>query len=64
HGVNTMACVCAIDRATLIPLADYWAPGVSICGLHELVGNSLILDGEGERTTDLRQEPLPGMEEE
>ncbi|MBA4356541.1 MAG: menaquinol oxidoreductase, partial [Desulfovibrio sp.] len=64
HGVNTMACVCAIDRATLIPLADYWAPGVSICGLHELVGNALILDGEGERTTDLRQEPLPGMEEE
>jgi len=64
HGVNTMACVCAIDRATLIPLADYWAPGVRITGLHELVANALILDGEGERTMNLRQEPLPGFEEE
>jgi hypothetical protein len=59
-----MTCVCAIDRATLIPLADYWAPGVKITGLHELVGNALILDGEGERTMNLRQEPLPGFEEE
>lgn len=56
HGVNTMACVCAIDRATLIPLADYWAPGVRISGLHELVANALILDGESERTMNLRQE--------
>ena len=60
HGVNMMACVCAIDRATLIPLADYWAPGVDITGVHELVANALILDGEKERTTDLRSEPLPG----
>jgi hypothetical protein len=28
------------------------------------VGNALILDGEGERTMNLRQEPLPGFEEE
>ena len=27
-GVNTMSCICAIDRATLPGLADYWAPGV------------------------------------
>jgi Fe-S oxidoreductase len=67
HGVNTMACVCAIDRATLIPLADYWAPGVRITGLHELVANALILPGEGERTMNLRQEEfeeLNAQEEE
>ncbi len=58
HGVNMMACVCAIDRATLVPLAEYWAPGVEICGVHELVGNALIMDGENDRTTDLRNEPL------
>ena len=58
HGVNMMACVCAIDRATLIPLADYWAPGVDITGVHELVGNALIMKGENEREVNLRQEPL------
>ena len=60
HGVNMMACMCAIDRATLIPLAEYWSPGVDITGLHELVANALILDGEKERTTNIRGEPLPG----
>ena len=64
HGVNNLACVCAIDRATLPPLCDYWAPGVGVSGLHELVGNAIILDGEKKRTTDLRQNPLPGMEDE
>ncbi|MDD4952940.1 MAG: (Fe-S)-binding protein, partial [Desulfovibrionaceae bacterium] len=64
HDVNTMACICAIDRATLIPLADYWAPGVQITGIHEMVANALILDGEKQRTMNLRQEPLPGFEEE
>ncbi len=64
HDVNMLSCICAIDRATLIPLADYWAPGVSVCGVHELVGNALILDGEKERTMNLRLEPLPGFEEE
>lgn len=64
HGVNLMACICAIDRATLIPLADYWAPGVTIAGTHELVANALVLE-EGEvRTMDMRQEPLPGFEDE
>ncbi|WP_031481432.1 sulfate reduction electron transfer complex DsrMKJOP subunit DsrK [Maridesulfovibrio frigidus] len=62
HDVNMMACICAIDRATLIPLSNYWAPGVDVCGVHELVGNALILDGEKERETDLRLEPLPGKE--
>ncbi len=60
HGVNHMACVCAIDRATLSPLANYWAPGVSVGGLHELVANALVMKGESPRTMDLRQEDLPG----
>lgn len=64
HGVNTLACVCAIDRAVFPPLMDYWVPGVDVAGVHELVGNALILDGEKERTTDLRLEPLAGMEED
>jgi len=61
YGVNRLACICAIDRATLPPLCDYWAPGVDVSGVHELVGNALIMDGENERTTDLRGDPLhPG----
>ena len=61
-GVNHMACVCAIDRATLVPLANYWAPGVTVSGLHELVANALVMTGEGKRTMDIRQEDLPGVE--
>ncbi len=64
HDVNLMSCICAIDRATLIPLADYWAPGVAISGVHELVANAMIMKGEKKRTMDLRQETLPGMEGE
>ena len=62
YGVNHMACVCAIDRATLPPLADYWAPGVTVSGLHELVANALVMKGECKRTMDLRQEDLPNVE--
>jgi Fe-S oxidoreductase len=62
-GVNMLACICAVDRAALPPLMDYWVPGVDVTGLHELVANALILPGEEERTTDLRGEPLPGMED-
>jgi hypothetical protein len=58
HGVNRLVCMCAIDRATLPPLMDYWVPGVGVMGVHELVGNALVLTGEKERTTDLRGEPL------
>ncbi len=64
YGVNMLACVCAIDRAALPPLMDYWVPGVEVTGVTELVANALILPGENERTTDLRSEPLPGMEGE
>ncbi len=59
--VNHMACMCALDRVTLPPVADYWAPGVTVSGLHELLGNALILRGEHERLTDLRGQPLPGV---
>jgi Fe-S oxidoreductase len=62
HGVNMLANICAIDRASLPPLMDYWVPGVKVTGLHELVANALIMKGEKERTTDLRGEPLPGIE--
>ena len=58
HDVNLMSCICAIDRATLPPLAEYWAPGVEISGIHELVANALVMDGEPERTKNLRGEPL------
>jgi Fe-S oxidoreductase len=59
YGVNMLANICAIDRATLPPLMDYWVPGVKVTGLHELVANALIMKGEKERTTNLRGEPLP-----
>jgi len=58
HEVNRLACMCAIDRATLIPLCEYWAPGVEVTGIHEMVANALIMEGERERDTDLRGEPL------
>jgi Fe-S oxidoreductase len=58
YGVNLLTCICAIDRATLPPLLEYWVPGVEVAGVHELVGNALVLKGEKERTTNLRGEPL------
>ena len=58
HGVNLLACICAIDKATLPTLLDYWVPGVDVAGIHELVGNALVMTGEKERTTDLRGEPI------
>ncbi|MBL7213279.1 MAG: (Fe-S)-binding protein [Desulfobacteraceae bacterium] len=64
NGVNMLACICAIDRAVLPTLMEYWVPEVNVTGVHELVGNALVFEGEGERTTDLRGEPLAGMEEE
>jgi len=63
HGVNMLSCVCAIDRAAFPPLMDYWAPGVDVTGVHELVANALVMRGEKERETDLRGEPLPGKED-
>ena len=62
HGVNVLSCICAIDKATLPPLMEYWVPGVEVGGVHELVGNALVVKGEKDRTTDLRGDPLPGKE--
>ena len=64
HDVNTMACICAIDRATLTTLCEYWVPDVEVIGIHELVGNALILEGEKKRTMNLRAEEFPWVEEE
>jgi [DsrC]-trisulfide reductase subunit K len=58
HGVNLLTCICAIDKATLPTLLEYWVPGVEVGGVHELLGNALVMTGEKERTTDLRGEPL------
>jgi Fe-S oxidoreductase len=64
YGVNLLACICAIDKATLPPLLEYWVPGVEVGGVHELVGNALMVKGEKERTTNLRGEPLEMKEGE
>ena len=58
HGVNLLTCICAIDKATLPTLMEYWVPGVEVAGVHELVGNALVMTGEKERLTDLRGEPF------
>ena len=58
YGVNMLACVCAIDRAALPTLMDYWVPEVQVTGVHELVANALNLPGQAERTTNLRGEDL------
>jgi Fe-S oxidoreductase len=62
HGVNQLAAMCAIDRATLVTVCDYWAPGVKVTGITELVVNAMIFKDEKKRTENLRLEPLPGME--
>ncbi len=63
YGVNMLANVCAIDRATLSTLMDYYNKGVRVTGVHELVGNALIMKGEKQRETNLRGEPLPNIQQ-
>jgi Fe-S oxidoreductase len=63
HGVNKLACICAIDRATLPPLMEYWVPEVDVLGVHELVANALVMEGENERDYNLRGEPLGETED-
>ncbi len=64
HDVNTLACVCAIDRATLLALTQYWAPNVEVAGVTEMVANALVMDGENEvRDMDLREDPYLGVED-
>ncbi len=62
YGVNMLANICAIDRATLKAAVEYWVPEVEVTGVHELVANALVMKGEKERTQNLRLEPLPGKE--
>jgi Fe-S oxidoreductase len=64
YGVNLLTCICAIDKATLPTLLEYWVPGVEVGGVHELLANALIVKGERARTTDLRGDPMqqPGAE--
>jgi Fe-S oxidoreductase len=63
YGVNKLACICAIDRATLPPLMEYWVPEVDVLGVHELVANALVMEGENERDYNLRGEPLGETED-
>jgi Fe-S oxidoreductase len=63
-GVNMLAAICAIDRATLITVCDYWAPGVGVTGIHEMLANALIMKDETkERELNLRLEPLKELME-
>jgi hypothetical protein len=65
YGVNRLAAICAIDRATLVTVCDYWAPGVKVTGITELVANAMAFQGEKKnRCLDLRLELIPGMEED
>jgi hypothetical protein len=56
HGVNMLSCVCAIDRATLTTLNNFWTPEVGVCGVTELVANAIVQEGEtrGELEEGLR----------
>ncbi len=58
HAVNLLACICAIDKATLPALLDYWVSGVEVGGVHELLANALLAKGENARSTDLRGDPM------
>jgi len=52
HDVNMLSCVCAIDRATLTSLMNYWNPEVGVCGVTELVANALVLKNENRGELD------------
>ncbi|MFA4837127.1 MAG: (Fe-S)-binding protein, partial [Dehalococcoidia bacterium] len=62
HGVNMLTCMCAIDKATLPAVVDYWVGDVAIGGVHEMLANALIMKDEKKpRETDLRGCPLPSV---
>jgi hypothetical protein len=62
YGVDMLACICAIDRAALTTLMDYWVPGVRVIGVTELIANAMKMKGENDRQTDLRGDPLLGSD--
>jgi len=57
--VNILLCMCAIDKATLPAVMDFWAPGTEVGGVHEMIGNALVMKGEKHRDADLRGEEYP-----
>jgi Fe-S oxidoreductase len=63
HGVNMLSCICAIDKATLPGLVDFWVGDVEVGGVHEFVGNALVMKGE-KREGDLRGQPFVGAGKE
>jgi len=40
---------------------EYWVPEVEVCGVCELVGNALVMEGETPRESDLRGEPFANL---
>ena len=64
HGVNMLACVCAIDRAVFPSHLDYWVGDVGNCGVTELVANALVMEGEIPREYNLRGEEVNDLREE
>ncbi|MBF0567764.1 MAG: (Fe-S)-binding protein [Nitrospirae bacterium] len=62
YDVDMLACICAIDRAALTTIMDYWVPGVRVIGVTELLANAMKMKGENNRQTDLRGDPLLGAE--
>ena len=63
HGVNMLSTICAIDRAVLGDLVDYWVGDVEVTGVHEMVANALNVPGQNERTTNLRGDELEDLNE-
>ena len=63
YGVNMLATICAIDRAVLPDLMNYWVGDVEVSGVHEMVANALNLQGQNERATNLRGDDLEELKE-
>jgi Fe-S oxidoreductase len=64
HGVNELAAMCAIDRATLATVTQFWAPKVKVTGITELVANALVMKGEKKRELNFRKEPMRAQNDE
>ena len=64
HNVNTLSCVCAIDRAVFPSHLDYWVGDVTCAGITELVANALIMEGEIPREYNLRGEEVNDLREQ
>ncbi len=64
HGVNELAAMCAIDRATLTNVTQFWAPKVKVTGITELVANALVMKGEKKRELNFRKEPMRANSDE